>query len=248
MVTLKTTAELSKMRKAGAITAEALQKGGEAVQPGITTGEIDRLIKSFIRSKNAKPSFLGYGGFPGSACISVNDEVIHGIPGKRVIREGDIVSIDVGALVDGYHGDSAATFVAGQTSEKNLALMQATKDALYAAIAALRAGNRMGDVGYAVQSLVEARGFSVVREFVGHGIGQKLHEEPEVPNYGEPGRGIRLTPGMVVAIEPMINLGTPGIRILDDKWTVVTQDGRPSAHFEHTVVVTSGDAVILTQP
>lgn len=248
MVVLKTTAELAKMRAAGAITAEALRLGGEAVKPGVTTGEIDRIIKQFILSKGAKPSFLGYGGFPGSACISVNDEVIHGIPGKRVIREGDIVSIDVGALLDGYHGDSAATFVAGQTDEKNLALMQATKQALHAAIELTRPGNRMGDIGHAVQSLVEAKGFSVVREYVGHGVGRNLHEEPEVPNYGKPGHGVRLVPGMVIAIEPMINLGTPAVRMLDDQWTIVTLDGRPSAHFEHTVAVTAEGPVILTQP
>lgn len=248
MVTLKTSAELAKMRKAGSITAQALQTGGAAVQPGVTTAEIDRIIKQFILSKGAKPSFLGYGGFPGSACISVNEEVIHGIPGKRVIQEGDIVSIDVGAFIDGFHGDTAATFAAGQPPKEALALMDATKQSLYAAIEMARPGNRIGDVSRAVQDYVEARGYSVVREYVGHGVGRKLHEEPEVPNYGKAGHGVRLMPGMVIAIEPMINLGGAAIRVLDDDWTVVTTDGKPSAHFEHTVAITSDGPVILTQP
>lgn len=248
MVVLKTSAELTKMRKAGSITAQALQLGGASVRPGISTGEIDRIIKSFIVSRGAKPSFLGYGGFPGSACISVNDEVIHGIPGKRIIQEGDIVSIDVGAFIDDYHGDSAATFAAGAASQEALDLMKATKESLEAAIAMARPGNRLGDVSFAVQSYVEQRGYGVVREYVGHGVGRKLHEEPEVPNYGRTGHGVRLTPGMVIAIEPMINMGKAGIRVLEDGWTVVTTDHKPSAHFEHTVAITSDGPVILTQP
>lgn len=248
MVILKTTAELQKMRRAGAITAQALQVGGAAVKPGITTGEIDRAIKQFILSKGAKPSFLGYGGFPKSACVSVNDEVIHGIPGKRVIQEGDIVSIDVGALIGGYHGDTAATFAAGQVSAEAAGLMAATQEALMEAIAQARPGNRIGDIGHAVQSYVEARGYSVVREYVGHGVGRDMHESPEVPNYGSAGHGVRLTAGMVIAIEPMINVGTAAIRVLDDKWTVVTRDGKLSAHFEHTVAITNDGPVILTKP
>lgn len=248
MVVLKTTAELQKMRKAGAITAEALQLGGASLKPGITTGEIDRIIKQFIVSKGAKPSFLGYGGFPNSACISVNDEVIHGIPGKRVVQEGDIVSIDVGAYIGGYHGDSAATFAVGKISDEAAALMAATKEALMEAIALARPGNRIGDIGHAVQSYVEARGYSVVREYVGHGVGKEMHESPEVPNYGKAGHGVRLAAGMVIAIEPMINMGTAAIRVLGDKWTVVTQDGKPSAHFEHTVAITPDGPVILTKP
>lgn len=248
MVILKTTAELQKMRRAGAITAEALQVGGAAVKPGITTGEIDRVIKQFILSKGAKPSFLGYGGFPKSACISVNDEVIHGIPGKRVIKEGDIVSIDVGALIGGYHGDTAATFAAGRVSDEASALMAATQESLMEAIAAARPGNRIGDIGHAVQSYVEARGYSVVREYVGHGVGRDMHESPEVPNYGAAGHGVRLAAGMVIAIEPMINAGAAAIRVLDDKWTVVTKDGKLSAHFEHTVAITNDGPVILTKP
>lgn len=247
MVVLKTTAELQKMRKAGEITAQALQLGGASLKPGITTGEIDRIIKQFIVSKGAKPSFLGYGGFPKSACISVNEEVIHGIPGKRVIQEGDIVSIDVGAYIGGYHGDTAFTFPVGEISPEKAALLAATQEALTEAIAAARPGNRIGDVGYAVQSYVEARGYSVVREYVGHGVGKEMHESPEVPNYGKPGHGVRLTAGMVIAIEPMINMGTAAIRVLGDKWTVVTQDGKPSAHFEHTVAITKDGPVILTK-
>lgn len=247
MVVLKTTSELQKMRRAGEITAQALQLGGASLKPGITTGEVDRIIKQFIVSKGAKPSFLGYGGFPKSACISVNEEVIHGIPGKRVIQEGDIVSIDVGAFIGGYHGDTAFTFPVGEISPEKAALLAATQEALMAAIAAARPGNRIGDVGHAVQSYVEARGYSVVREYVGHGVGKEMHESPEVPNYGKPGHGVRLAAGMVIAIEPMINMGTAAIRVLGDKWTVVTQDGKPSAHFEHTVAITNDGPVILTK-
>lgn len=247
MVVLKTTSELQKMRRAGEITAQALQLGGASLKPGITTGEVDRIIKQFIVSKGAKPSFLGYGGFPKSACISVNEEVIHGIPGKRVIQEGDIVSIDVGAFIGGYHGDSAFTFPVGEISPEKAALLAATQEALMEAIAAARPGNRIGDVGHAVQSYVEARGYSVVREYVGHGVGKEMHESPEVPNYGKPGHGVRLAAGMVIAIEPMINMGTAAIRVLGDKWTVVTQDGKPSAHFEHTVAITNDGPVILTK-
>lgn len=248
MVTLKTSGELAKMKKAGRITAQALQLGGGMVAPGITTGEIDRAIKQFILSKGAKPSFLGYGGFPASACISVNEQVIHGIPGKQKLKEGDIVSIDVGAYIDRYHGDSAATFCAGTPSSDAKALMDATKESLFAAIAIAKPGNRIGDVGHAVQQYVEARGFSVVREFVGHGVGQEVHEEPEVPNYGKAGHGVRLVPGMVIAIEPMINAGGPGVKTLEDGWTVVTLDRKLSAHFEHTVAVTDDGPVILTEP
>ena len=248
MVTLKTSGELAKMRRAGSVTAQALQAGGAAVKPGVTTGEIDRIIKSFILSKGAKPSFLGYGGFPGSACVSVNDEIIHGIPGGRVLQEGDIVSIDVGAIVDGYHGDTAATFAAGKASEEAQRLMDATRESLLAAIAVARPGNRLGDVGYAVQSYVEALGYGVVREYVGHGIGREMHEEPEVPNYGRPGHGVRLVPGMVIAIEPMITQFSPALHVLSDDWTVVTNDHGLAAHFEHTVAITDDGPVILTTP
>lgn len=248
MVVLKTSGELAKMRRAGEISARALQVGGEAVKPGITTGEIDRIIHRYILSQGAKPSFLGYGGFPGSACISVNEEIIHGIPGKRVLKEGDIVSIDVGACIDGYHGDNAATFACGAISAEAQALMDATQQSLLAAIAIANPGARLGDLGHAVQSYVEARGYGVVREYVGHGVGQKLHEEPEVPNYGRPGHGVRLVPGMVIAVEPMITQYAPALHVLSNDWTVVTNDGGLAAHFEHTIAITDNGPVILTQP
>lgn len=248
MVVLKTSKELAKMKRAGSISAQALQVGGAAVRPGVTTGEIDRAVRSFIQSKGAIPSFLGYGGFPGSACVSVNDEIIHGIPGGRVIQEGDIVSIDVGAIVDGYHGDNAATFAAGRVSDAAQKLMDATRESLLAAIAVAKPGARLGDIGYAVQSYVEALGYGVVREYVGHGIGTEMHEEPEVPNYGRPGHGVRLVPGMVVAIEPMITEGSPALHVLDNDWTVVTNDHKLAAHFEHTVAITESGPVILTLP
>ncbi|RGX56350.1 MULTISPECIES: type I methionyl aminopeptidase [Anaerotruncus] len=248
MVVLKTSKELAKMRKAGSITAQALQVGGAAVKPGVTTGEIDRIIKSFILSKGAKPSFLGYGGFPGSACISVNDEVIHGIPGKRVIQEGDIVSIDVGAVIDGYQGDTAGTFAAGRISDEAQRLMDATRESLLAAMAVMQVGARLGDIGHAVQSYVEPQGYGVVREYVGHGIGREMHEEPEVPNYGRPGHGIRLVAGMVLAVEPMITQHGPAVKTLSDGWTVVTVDHGLAAHFENTIAITADGPVILTQP
>ena len=234
------------MREACRISAKALQLAGEAVQPGVTTGEIDRLVRKYIESEGATPSFLGYGGFPGSACISVNDEVIHGIPGKRVIHAGDIVSVDVGAHFNGYHGDNAATFGAGDISPEAQALMDATRESLQEGIRAAKAGNRIGDIGAAVQRYVEVRGYSVVRQFVGHGVGTNLHEDPSVPNFGTPGRGPRLLPGMTIAIEPMINQGTCDVRTLKDGWTVVTKDGKLSAHFEHTVAITADGPVILT--
>ena len=246
MVSIKNSRELSSMREACRISARALQLAGEAVQPGVTTGEIDRLVRKYIESEGATPSFLGYGGFPGSACISVNDEVIHGIPGKRVIHAGDIVSVDVGAHFNGYHGDNAATFGAGDISPEAQALMDATRESLQEGIRAAKAGNRIGDIGAAVQRYVEVRGYSVVRQFVGHGVGTNLHEDPSVPNFGTPGRGPRLLPGMTIAIEPMINAGTHEVKILGDGWTTVTSDGKLSAHFEHTVAITRDGPVILT--
>lgn len=248
MIVLKTEKELAKMRKACSLSAQALEIGGAAVKPGVTTGEIDRIIHNFILSKGAKPSFLGYGGFSGSACISINEEIIHGIPGGRVINEGDIVSIDVGAYIDGYHGDNAATFAAGAASAQAQALMDATRESLERAVAVCVPGARIGDIGHAVQSHVEPLGFGVVREYVGHGVGKDLHEDPEVPNYGQPGRGTRLMPGMVIAIEPMITEHSPALHVLDDDWTVVTDDGGLAAHFEHTVAVTESGPVILTLP
>jgi len=246
MVTLKTKQELSLLQKAGRLSAEALWAGGEAVRPGVTTAEIDRIIHDYIVRHGGTPNFLHYGGFPASACISVNDEVIHGIPGNRVLQEGDIVSIDTGAKIHGYNGDNAYTFACGAVSDEARRLMDATKRALELGIAAAQPGNRIGDISAAVQGYVEPLGFSVVRDYVGHGVGRDLHEEPEVPNFGRAGHGVRLVPGMVIAIEPMINAGVYGVRVLDNDWTVVTMDGRLSAHFEHTVAITQNGPVVLT--
>lgn len=248
MICVKSNKEIAKMQKAGKITAGALIAAGEAIRPGMTTKELDTVVRRYITSHGAKPSFLGYAGFPGSACISVNDEVIHGIPGPRKLEEGDIVSVDVGAYIDGYHGDSAKTFAVGEISEKAKALMKSTEESLYIAIKMVKPGVRLGDIGAAIQKYNEENGFSAVREFVGHGVGKNLHEEPEVPNFGKEGHGIRLTAGMVIAIEPMINEGTAAIKVMPDEWTVKTRDGKLSAHFEHTIAVTSDGAFILTQP
>ena len=248
MIAIKNSRELSMMREACVISARALKLAGEAVEPGVTTEEIDRIIRRYIESQGATPSFLGYGGYPASACISVNETVIHGIPDKRVIKAGDIVSVDVGAHFNGYHGDNAATFAAGAISPEAQELLDATRESLYEGIAQAVAGNRIGDIGAAVQRYVEMRGYSVVRQFVGHGVGTNLHEDPSVPNFGTPGRGPRLLPGMTLAIEPMINMGGPEVRILKDGWTTVTTDGKLSAHFEHTVAITKDGPVILTMP
>ena len=247
MVILKTKEELQLMRRAGAITAQALHAGGAAVRPGVTTRQVDRVIHDYIVRCGAMPSFLGYGGFPAAACISVNDEVIHGIPGDRVLREGDIVSIDVGAKISGYHGDSAYTFACGKISPEALSLLDATQTALSNGIAQAVVGNRVGDISAAVQGTVEPKGYSVVRDYVGHGVGKDLHEAPEVPNYGAPGHGVRLTAGMVIAIEPMINAGAWTVKVLSNDWTVVTRDHALSAHFEHTVAITQDGPVILTR-
>lgn len=248
MISIKNKRELQAMKEACVISARALKLAGEAVQPGVTTAEIDREVRRYIESQGAKPSFLGYGGFPASACISVNNVVIHGIPDKRVIKEGDIVSVDVGAFLNGFHGDNAATFAAGKVSPEAQALMDATRESLYEGIKAAQAGNRVGDIGAAVQRYVEVRGYSVVRQFVGHGVGASLHEDPSVPNFGTPGRGPRLLPGMTIAIEPMINAGVSEVKILNDGWTTVTADGKLSAHFEHSIAITPDGPVILTQP
>lgn len=249
MIIIKTSNELTKMRKAGLITGGALVAAQKAICPGMSTLELDRVIKNYIISHGAKPSFLGYNGFPASACISVNDTVIHGIPtsGEK-LKEGDIVSVDVGAYIDGYHGDSAKTFAVGEISDEAKALMASTEESLYVAINMARPGVRIGDISAAIQEYNEKRGFSVVREFVGHGVGANLHEDPEVPNFGRAGHGPRLMPGMVIAIEPMINAGRPFVKILNDGWTVKTADKSLSAHFEHTIAITSSGAIILTQP
>ncbi len=247
MIVLKTSRELSLMRKAGKISQMALKLAGEAVEPGVSTWEIDKIVRQYIEKMGATPSFLGYGGFPGSSCISVNNVVIHGIPTKgQILKKGDIVSVDIGACYEGFHGDNAWTFPCGEISQEAKALLEATEQGLWLGIEQARPGNRLGDIGHAVQAYVEARNYSVVREFVGHGVGAELHEDPSVPNYGTPGRGVRLQPGMVIAIEPMVNMGKCGVRILPDGWTTVTQDGSLSAHFEHTVAITSEGQAILT--
>ncbi len=247
MIVLKTGSELKIMKEACRIAAGALQTAGKAVQPGVTTAEIDKIAEDYIRSQGGEPNFKNYNGFPATACISVNNEVIHGIPTKkRILCEGDIVSIDLGAKFGGYHGDNAATFACGSISEKAKRLIDTTKESLYEGISAAVAGGRIGDISNAVQSYVEARGYSVVRKFVGHGIGTKLHEAPEVPNFGARGRGSRLLPGMTLAIEPMINEGSYDVKVLSDGWTVLTVDGSLSAHFEHTVVITADGPKILT--
>ncbi len=247
MVVLKTGRELKIMREACRISAGALKIAGSAVEPGVTTAEIDRLAEKYIRSQGGIPNFKNYEGYPATACISINNEVIHGIPSeKRKIVEGDIVSIDLGAMFDGYHGDNAATFACGDVSEQAKRLMEVTHDALYKGIGAAKVGGRIGDIGHAVQSYVEANGFSVVRQFVGHGVGTHLHEAPEVPNFGNQGHGIRLMPGMTIAIEPMVNVGKPEVKIMPDGWTTLTKDGSLSAHFEHTIAITPDGPQIMT--
>lgn len=247
MLILKTDREIEIMKSAGRIASKALKLAGEAVEPGVSTLEIDNIVRKYIESQGARPSFLNYGGFPASACISVNNVVIHGIPSRdSIIKSGDIVSIDVGAFFEGFHGDNAATFACGEISQEAQNLLDATRESLYEGINMARVGNRIGDIANAVQRYVEARSYSVVRDFVGHGVGAKLHEEPSVPNYGTPGRGVRLLSGMTIAIEPMINAGTYEVEVLDDEWTTITADGKLSAHFEHTIAITPDGPLILT--
>lgn len=247
MVVLKSSRELELMKEACMISAEALMVAGEAVKPGVSTKEIDKIAYDLIKKRGAVPNFLGLYDFPATACISINNEVIHGIPkSDRIIQEGDIVSIDLGAAKNGYNGDNAATFVAGACSPEAKRLIDTTRESLYKGIEQAVSGNRIGDIGHAVQAYCEERGYGVVRDFVGHGVGTKLHEDPSVPNFGREGRGIRLLPGMTLAIEPMINQGTYKVKQLNDGWTVVTADGKLSAHFEHTVAITSNGPVIMT--
>ena len=247
MINIKSAAEISKMQLAGKIAGGALKLAGEKIEAGMTTKELDKIIHDYIIKNGAVPSFLGYGGFPASACISVNDEVIHGIPGKRKILEGDIVSVDVGAFIDGYHGDTCATFPVGEISQDAKGLLEATEQSLFEGIKAARAGNRLGDVSNAIEEFILSKGYAIVKQYVGHGVGKNLHEDPEVPNYGKAGHGPRLVPGMTIAIEPMVNIKGEGVRVLDNKWTVVTTSGSLSAHFEHTIAITSGDPIILTK-
>lgn len=246
MITVKTPREIELMRVAGKITAAARSVGREMVIPGVTTHEIDREIHKFIKKSGAVPSFLGYGGFPGSACISVNEEVIHGIPGPRMINEGDIVSIDVGAYIGGYHGDCCGTFGAGKISEEDRKLIEVTRQSFFEGIKYAKVGCRISDISHAIQEYVESFGYSLVREYVGHGIGRDLHEAPEVPNYGDPGHGPRLVKGMTIAIEPMVIMGKRDVLVLDNDWTVVTVDGSNAAHYENTIHITDGEPEILT--
>lgn len=249
MITLKSSHEIQLMRQAGKITAAARALAGAMVAPGVTTREIDRAVYRFIKSKGAVPSFLGYNGYPASVCISVNDEVIHGIPGKRVLREGDIVSVDVGAFKDGYHGDCAGTYPCGRIDPEAQRLIDVTRQSFFEGLKYAREGYRLPDLSGAVQRYVEANGFSVVREYVGHGIGTKMHEAPEVPNYVEPRAGRpRLLRGMTIAVEPMVNAGRAGVVVMPDGWTVKTADGRLSAHYENTILITDGDPELLTDP
>ncbi len=249
MIYLKNPDQIKKMQIAGRITGEALLLAGEAVREGVTTAQLDKIIRNHIEKSGAKPSFLGYGGFPASACISVNDEVIHGIPSpKKILKEGDIVKIDVGAYIGGFHGDSARTFAVGKISSEAQLLIDATRDSFFKAVEALEKENaRVGDIGAAVEGHVKQFGFSVVRKYVGHGVGRDLHEDPSVPNFGTAGRGQRISEGMVIAIEPMVNVGTGAVRELSDGWTVLTADSKLSAHYEHTVAITENGPLLLTK-
>lgn len=248
MIQLKNAEQISAMQRAGRITAEALVLAGEAVKPGITTKHLDDIIRHHIEKSGARPSFLGYGGFPGSACISVNDQVIHGIPSKNVVlQEGDIVKVDTGAFIGGYHGDSARTFAVGNISAEAKRLIQVTEESFWQGLQKIEIGARLGDVGAAIEGHVKENGYSVVRKYVGHGIGRNLHESPDVPNYGTPGRGQRLMAGMTLAIEPMVCTGTGEVRELSDGWTVITNDGGLSAHYENTIALTENGIIVLTK-
>jgi len=248
MISLKSAREIELMRKAGRITAAARKLAGELVVPGKTTLEIDKAVRKFIESQGAKPSFLGYGGFPGSACVSVNEVVIHGIPGKRVLQEGDIVSIDVGAFIDGFHGDCAATFPCGKVSPEAERLIAVTEQSFWEGMKFAKPGQRVSDISHAVQKYVDSNGYSVVRDFVGHGVGSQLHEPPQVPNYGPAGHGPRLMPGMTIAVEPMVCAGDWRVKVLADKWTTVSADNSLTAHYENTILITEDGFEVLTDP
>ncbi len=246
MIILKSAKELERMRQAGRIVYLTHQELKKAIQPGITTKELDQLAEKVIRGYGATPSFKGYGGFPGSICTSVNEELVHGIPGKRKLKEGDIISVDIGACYEGYHGDSAWTYPVGKISPEAERLLRVTEESLYKGLEQAKPGSRLGDISHAIQTVAEDAGFSIVREYVGHGVGQKLHEAPSIPNYGPPGKGLRLKPGMTLAIEPMVNYGKRFVRTLSDNWTVVTTDGSLCAHFEHSIAITDEGHEILT--
>ncbi|MBU8908595.1 type I methionyl aminopeptidase [Desertibacillus haloalkaliphilus] len=247
MIISKTNRELDIMREAGKIVALTHQELKKHIQPGITTKELDAIAEKVIRSHDASPSFKGYGGFPGSICASVNEELVHGIPGEKVLKEGDIISLDVGAYYKGYHGDSAWTYAVGDISEEDQKLMDITEQSLYKGLEEAKPGERLSNISHAIQSFVEPYGFSIVREYVGHGVGQELHEDPQIPHFGPPGKGPRLKPGMVLAVEPMVNAGSRHVRTLADNWTVVTTDSKNCAHFEHTIAITESGYEILTK-
>ena len=247
MIQLKNQKEIASMKISGEITGGALKAARSVIRPGVSTKEIDRVVHEYIVSHGAVPSFLGYGGFPASACISVNDEVIHGIPGGRIIHEGDLVKVDVGAYIGGFHGDAAATFPVGEISQQARALMDVTRQSFYEGIKYAKVGYRISDISHAIQAYAESFGFGVIRQYIGHGVGRKLHEDPEVPNYGQPGHGPRLMPGMTIAIEPMISAGSYDVYVLDNDWTVVTKDHSLAAHYEHSVLITASEPVLLTR-
>ena len=246
MITLKSEHESELMRRAGKITAAARALARDMVKPGVTTQQIDKAVYHFIKSQGATPSFLNYNGYPASVCVSVNDEIIHGIPGKRVLKEGDIVSVDVGAYIGGFHGDCAGTYPCGQVSDQALDLIRVTQQSFFEGLKFAREGYRLSDISHAVQEYVESHGYSVVREYVGHGIGRRMHESPEVPNFGNPGHGPRLLRGMTIAVEPMVNAGSAAIRQMSDGWTVKTADGKNAAHYENTILITDGEPELLT--
>lgn len=248
MIQVKSAKDIKSMMKACELSQQVLVYAGEIIKAGMSTLELDRHIHDYIVKHGGKPSFLGLYGFPGSACISINEELIHGIPsGQRIIREGDIVSIDVGAYVDGFHGDNAYTYKVGEVAPETDKLLKVTEQSLYEGIKMARKGNRIGDIGNAVQTCCEKEGYFIVKKYIGHGVGRDMHEDPEVPNYGKPGRGPRLIPGMTIAIEPMVNMSTENVKVLGDNWTVVEGNGKMCAHFEHTVLITEGDPIIMTQ-
>ena len=246
MITLKSEHEIELMRRAGKITAAARALARDMVKPGVTTQQIDKAVYHFIKSQGATPSFLNYNGYPASVCVSVNDEIIHGIPGKRMLKEGDIVSVDVGAYIGGFHGDCAGTYPCGQVSDQALDLIRVTQQSFFEGLKFAREGYRLSDISHAVQEYVESHGYSVVREYVGHGIGRRMHESPEVPNFGNPGHGPRLLRGMTIAVEPMVNAGSAAICQMSDGWTVKTADGKNAAHYENTILITDGDPELLT--
>ena len=248
MINLRTKEEIEKLRRSSRLVAQALLKVREAIRPGVMTAELDRIAEETIRKGGGRPAFKGYRGYPANLCVSVNEEVVHGIPGPRRLQEGDIVSLDLGVLMDGYYGDAAITVPVGKVSEEAQKLIKVTEEALHKGIEKARVGNRLYDISHAIQSWVESFGFSVVRDFVGHGIGRQLHEEPQVPNFGPPNQGPRLMVGMVLAIEPMVNAGGWQVKVREDGWTVVTADGSLSAHFEHTIAITEEGPDILSLP